>query len=131
MKAAVEQARAQGAQRLEAMERAAFCARYADLLASGLAANPPPQRRPGQRGRLKQSPARNLLERLWMEQDAVLLFLLSQRGKGRGWHMRMERSASCDRWGTDILKQQPTARKTHKTVALTLTSISAVPRACI
>ncbi|MGZ3582892.1 MAG: hypothetical protein ACXWQR_00580 [Ktedonobacterales bacterium] len=45
--------------------------RYRDLLAAGLAANPPPasRRRPGQRGRLAQSPARNLLERLALRQD--------------------------------------------------------------
>jgi transposase len=75
MKAAVEQARARGERRLGGAERSTFIARYADLLASGLAANPPPHRRPGQRGRLKQSPARNLLERLWMGQDEVLAFL--------------------------------------------------------
>ena len=47
------------------------------MLAAGLAANPPPvtQRPPGQRGRLKQSPARNLLERLWLGQHEVLAFL--------------------------------------------------------
>jgi transposase len=31
--------------------------------------------RPGQRGRLKQTPARNLLERLLLQQDEVLAFL--------------------------------------------------------
>jgi len=40
-----------------------------------LAANPPLERRPGQRGRVKQSPARNLLERLWMGESEVLAFL--------------------------------------------------------
>jgi transposase len=49
--------------------------RYEELLAAGLAANPPPQRRPRQRGRVKQSPARNLLERLWLGQEEVLAFL--------------------------------------------------------
>src|SRR5262249_5605269 len=45
-------------------------------MADGLAANPPPQRPPGpKKGRLKQSPPRNLLERLWMGQAAVLAFL--------------------------------------------------------
>ena len=64
MKQIVEQARAGGATTLPDAERRAFRARYHALLAAGLAANPPPPRRPGQRGRLKQSPARNLLERL-------------------------------------------------------------------
>jgi transposase len=50
-------------------------ARYRALLAAGHAANPPPARRPRQRGRVKQSPARNLLERLWLGQDEVLAFL--------------------------------------------------------
>jgi uncharacterized coiled-coil protein SlyX len=36
---------------------------------------PPPERPPGRKGRLKQSPARNLLERLWMGQHRVLAFL--------------------------------------------------------
>jgi transposase len=77
MKAAVDQARTRGDQRLPDAERCAFVARYADLLAAGLAANAPPspERRPGQRGRIKQSPARNLLERLWLGQDEVLGFL--------------------------------------------------------
>ena len=35
----------------------------------------PRERRPHQRGRLKQSPARNLLERLWFQPDQVLAFL--------------------------------------------------------
>lgn len=75
MKAAVEQARLRGDQRLPDLERRAFVARYEALMAAGLAANPPPQRRPGQRGRLKQAPARNLLERLWLGQEEVLAFL--------------------------------------------------------
>jgi transposase len=52
--------------------------RYQALLKTGLAANPPPpdeERRPGQRGRLKQTPARNLLERLLLQQGEVLAFL--------------------------------------------------------
>ena len=55
--------------------RAAFVARYRALLAR---ASPPirrPTGAPRQRGRLKQSPARNLLERLWLGQDEVLAFL--------------------------------------------------------
>ncbi len=34
-----------------------------------------PARRPGQRGRVKQSPARNLLERLYLHQEPMLAFL--------------------------------------------------------
>jgi transposase len=78
MKAATQQARTGGQLHLPAVERAAFRDRYHTLLASGLAANPPPadsERRAGQRGRLKQSPARNLLERLPLQQDQVLAFL--------------------------------------------------------
>jgi transposase len=75
MKAAVEAARAQRRLRLAQEQRQAFVARYRALLASGLAANPPPPRRPRQRGRMKQTPAQNLLERLWWGQDQVLAFL--------------------------------------------------------
>jgi transposase len=75
MKTAVEQARTRGEQRLGDAARDAFLTRYEELLATGLAANPPPHRRAGQRGRVKQSPARNLLERLWMQQEEVLAFL--------------------------------------------------------
>jgi transposase len=77
MKAAAEQARADGLRQLSAGTRAAFVTRYRALLALGHAANPPPapERQPRQRGRIKQTPARNLLERLWLGQDAVLAFL--------------------------------------------------------
>jgi transposase len=75
MKAAADRARAAGLARLPAPQRADLVACYEALLASGLAANPPPVRRPGQRGRLKQSPARNLLDRLILGQEQVLAFL--------------------------------------------------------
>jgi transposase len=75
MKAAVEQARADGLHALPTAVREALVTRYRELLAAGHAANPPPERRPHQRGRVKQTPARNLLERLWLGQDAVLAFL--------------------------------------------------------
>jgi transposase len=78
MKAAVEQARTQGRQGLGGAEQAAFVARYEALLAAGLAANPanpPPHRELRRRGRSKQSPTRNLLERLWLGRDEVLAFL--------------------------------------------------------
>jgi transposase len=75
MKAATDQARAAGTLRLSQQERNGFVARYAHLLADGHAANPPPARPPHHKGRRKQSPARNLLERLWLGQDEVLAFL--------------------------------------------------------
>jgi transposase len=78
MKAASDQARAGGLLRLAPGVRAEFVDRYQALLKAGLAANPPPpdqHRRAGQRGRLKQSPARNLLERLLLQQNEVLAFL--------------------------------------------------------
>jgi len=75
MKQCVEQARASGAAMLPLPLCRAFHTRYHALLAAGLTANPPPVRRPGQRGRLRQSPARNLLERLLVGHKAVLAFL--------------------------------------------------------
>ncbi|MGZ3640452.1 MAG: IS66 family transposase [Ktedonobacterales bacterium] len=78
MKAAVDHARALGSGHLAPAVRDGLVARYDALLAVGLAANPaqpPPRRRPRQRGRLKQSPARNLLERLWLGREQVLAFL--------------------------------------------------------
>ena len=75
MKTATEQARAHGRTQLPATTRAAFVTQYQAVLATGHAANPPPERRPHQRGRVKQSPAQNLLERLWLRQNEVLAFL--------------------------------------------------------
>ncbi|HEX9412868.1 MAG TPA: IS66 family transposase [Ktedonobacterales bacterium] len=75
MKGAAEQARSQRMSHLAAALRAAFVARYEEILAAGLAANPPPDRGVRRRGRIKQSPARNLLERLWLGHDQVLAFL--------------------------------------------------------
>jgi transposase len=78
MKAATDHARTLGDRHLPPPERTDFIARYHGLLKTGLAANPPPpeqERRPGQRGRLAQSPPRNLLERLLLQQDEVLAFL--------------------------------------------------------
>jgi transposase len=75
MKSAVETARLRGDERLRETERNAFVSRYEELLALGLAANPPPERQPRRHGRVKQSPARNLLERLLFGQRETLAFL--------------------------------------------------------
>lgn len=77
MRAVANHARTQGLPQVPTPERDPLLARYREILAAGLAANPPPaaRRRPGQRGRLAQSPARNLLGRLLLHQDEVLAFL--------------------------------------------------------
>ena len=76
MKASTDRARTAGAGHLPQGERDRLVARYEDFLAAGLAANPPPPARaPRHRGRIKQSPARNLLERLWLGREEVLAFL--------------------------------------------------------
>jgi transposase len=75
MRSATEQAQRRGHAHLPAAQRQALVAQYERILAQGHAANPPPPRRPHQRGRVKQSPARNLLERLWLGQGQVLAFL--------------------------------------------------------
>lgn len=75
MRTATEQARQQGQRQLDTAARGAFVARYDALLAAGLAANPPPARGPRRRGRIAQSPARNLLARLLLGKAQVLAFL--------------------------------------------------------
>jgi transposase len=75
MKAATAQARQQGAHWLDPTVRDALVARYDALIAAGLAANPPPEPGPRRRGRRKQTPARNLLERLLLGKEQVLAFL--------------------------------------------------------
>jgi transposase len=76
MRTAVEQARAAGATRLERRVRDDFVARDEALLGEGLAQNPlPPPVAQAHRGRRKQSPARNLLDRLWTYEHEALLFL--------------------------------------------------------
>jgi transposase len=76
IKAAVEQARAEGRSSLHPPEVADWKAQYAARLSEGYRANPPdPPPEAGKRGRRKQSAARNLLDRLSAHQEAVLLFL--------------------------------------------------------
>jgi transposase len=83
MHSAVEKARAAGATQLPTAQREAFRTRYEALLAEGLAANPQPpppaaaatDPAPRRRGRRKQSPARNLLDRLWTYEHEARLFL--------------------------------------------------------
>jgi transposase len=76
MRTAVEHTRAAGGIRLEPTARDDFIARYEALLGDGLAQNPlPPPHDAPRRGRRKQSPARNLLDRLWTYESEALRFL--------------------------------------------------------
>jgi transposase len=82
MKAEVERAKALGQHELDALVLAHLLRRYDEILQEGYLANPPPlaprkseqsKRTPG---KPKQSPARNLLDRLSQSKWAVLRFLL-------------------------------------------------------
>lgn len=70
----VAEARAAGLTELPARQRAGFEAAYTRLIQCGEHANPPPSPT-GRRGRPKQTPARNLLDRLITHRGAVLAFL--------------------------------------------------------
>src|SRR2546426_3335799 len=77
MKAEVERAKAVDQQDLDAEVLAPLLRRYDEILTEAYQANPPappPEKRT--RGRPKQSPARNLLDRLCQGKWAVLRFLL-------------------------------------------------------
>jgi transposase len=74
MKAAVEAARAAGLTALTPKQCAGYEAAYTRFLNEGLLANPPSPPT-GKRGRPKQTPARNLLERLGTHRVAILAFL--------------------------------------------------------
>ena len=75
MKEATEQAREMGKRRLEPQEVVDWEAQFLRLLDEGDQALPRATAPPGQRGRCKQSAARNLLDRLRKQQKAVLTFL--------------------------------------------------------
>ena len=78
IKTTLDQAKQQGLECLTDDQLRHFDRRYDDLIAQGLAANLPPepaQPRPKKRGRPKQSPAKNLLDRLHRHKAAVLAFM--------------------------------------------------------
>lgn len=75
MKRATDEARAQGVLELSLPEIADGNARFLALLDEGDQVHPRARTPAGKRGRAKQHPARNLLDRLRKHQDAVLAFL--------------------------------------------------------
>jgi transposase len=75
MKEATEQAREFGLAALHALEVEDWQAQFEKLLANADALTPTAQAPPGHKGRLKHSTARNLLDRLFADQQAVLAFL--------------------------------------------------------
>ena len=79
MKAVTQQKRVQGHTSLSPQEIAEWTTHYQHLLAQAEPLHPRAQSPPGKRGRVKQSAARNLLDRLQTHQDAVLAFLSDLR----------------------------------------------------
>jgi transposase len=72
IKACVQRAREQGLTSWPESVKQDFERRYPELVQTGLAANPPPQKRTGKRGAPKKSDALNLLIRLHQDQDLIL-----------------------------------------------------------
>jgi transposase len=72
MKATADQVRARSLPQRPPAEHEKLVARYREQFSAELAANPPPRRRLGRRGRKKQTPAHNLLEHLMLGLDQVV-----------------------------------------------------------
>lgn len=82
IKVQVDIAKADGLSALSASQLIDFEAQYQTLLTEGFDANPPPcldANVPKKRGRMKQSPPKNLLDRLDLHDTAVLAFMFDFR----------------------------------------------------
>ena len=77
--AVVTKARAQGLTAVPVPEIEQLHARYESILTKAAAHNPRRPRRPGTRGRVKQSPAYSLVARLREHRDEVLRFITDLR----------------------------------------------------
>jgi transposase len=76
IKQVVESAQQDRLSALSPHQIADFEARYGELIEQGLKANPPPDLPvPRKRGRIKQTPAKNLVDHLQQHQPAVLAFM--------------------------------------------------------
>lgn len=82
MKETVETAQQKGMKCLPGKQQKSFIQRYNKLLLEGFRENPPLQRNMSQnkkRGRIKQNPARNLLDELSEHKSSVLAFMIDFR----------------------------------------------------
>jgi transposase len=82
IKAQIEVAKLDAKTAFSTDQKTAFEVRYADLIDEGLKANPPPvidENAPKRKGRPKQSPPKNLLDRLDVHRRAVLAFMYDFR----------------------------------------------------
>jgi len=75
IKQAVEEAITQGRTCLTSEEIITFEVGYDEFVRQGLKINPVPERPPGKRGKIKQPPPKNLLDRLRNHKSAVLAFM--------------------------------------------------------
>jgi transposase-like protein len=75
IKQAVDRAKAQGRIALSKRQQHAFQSDYDRLVQQGLEVNPAPARIEGKRGRVKQSPSKNLLDRLRDHHAKILAFM--------------------------------------------------------